>query len=40
MRPTSGVIYQDHQANSGAAKYIEGIESLIQATWFVFKNNE
>jgi len=38
--PASRIVYQDHKANGGTAKYIEGIETLIQAEVFDFKSNK
>src|SRR5690606_17451250 len=28
MAPTAGIIYQDHEANSGPAEYVEGVEAV------------
>jgi len=30
VRPRTGVVHQDHQANRGAAKNIEGVEAVVQ----------
>ena len=34
MRPATRIIYKDHQRNCSAAKYIEGIITLVQAMEF------
>ena len=32
--PGAGVIYQYHEADSGAAEYVEGVETLVQVGMF------
>ena len=35
--PAAGVVYQDHESDSGSAKDIQGIKALFQKVDFAFK---